>query len=246
MGVTIVQEAPLPSQCLQPGPAVDSDHPAVVELSRSLVADRDGDIDKAISLYYWSRDRIRYNPYNLELSVEGLSASRTLATGEGWCVAKAILLAALCRAAGIPARLGYADVRNHLSTERLRQAMQTDVFYFHGYTSIYLQGRWVKATPAFNVELCDKFGLRPLEFDGLEDSLYHEFDVAGKRHMEYLNDRGEYLEPPLEEMIAVFRRHYPAMMEHRAAPETGDLQRADWESDVAREVAEPSTARDSG
>ncbi len=225
-----------PDRCLQPGATVDSDHPGVVELAETLTRVGAGDVDNAVSLYYWTRDRIRYNPYALDISVEGLRASRTLEEGEGWCVPKAILLAALCRAAGIPARLGYADVRNHLSTERMRQAMQTDVFYFHGYTSIYLEGHWVKATPAFNIELCDKFSLRPLEFDGRQDSLYHPFDLAGHRHMEYLHDRGEYLEPPVEEMLALFRSHYPGLMALPGDPGAPALPAARWHDDVDREV----------
>ena len=99
-----------------------------------------------------------------------MRASAVLATGYGWCVTKAALLAAAARAAGIPARLGFADVRNHLSTERMRATMATDVFVWHGYTELWLQGAWRKATPAFNVELCERFGLLPLEFDGRNDS----------------------------------------------------------------------------
>jgi transglutaminase-like putative cysteine protease len=227
---------PRPDQCLQPGPTVDSDHPAVVTLAGSLARAGADDVEKAVSFYYWTRDRIRYNPYALDISIEGLRASRTLEAGEGWCVAKAILLAALCRAAGIPARLGYADVRNHLSTERMRRVMQTDVFYFHGYTSIHLKGRWVKATPAFNIELCDKFDLRPLEFDGLQDSLYHPFDLSGHRHMEYLHDRGEYLEPPIGEMQALFRKHYPGLQSSKTDTGESSLTAAEWENDVDREV----------
>jgi transglutaminase-like putative cysteine protease len=215
---------------------VDADHPAVAALARQLSEPGGSDLRNAVTLYYWVRDQIRYNPYALDISSNGLSASQTLAQGEGWCVPKAILLAALCRAAGIPARLGYADVRNHLSTERLRQAMQTDVFYFHGYTSIYLEEQWVKATPAFNVELCEKFGLHPLEFNGREDSLYHEFDVAGNRHMEYINERGEYIEPPIEEMLELFSEHYPDMVTAGGSPTDQGLQSADWNEDVAREV----------
>lgn len=51
-------------------------------------------------------------------------------------------------------------------------------------TAIHLDGRWVKSTPAFNIELCEKFGLRPAEFDGAADSIYHPFELAGNRHME--------------------------------------------------------------
>jgi hypothetical protein len=112
--------------------------------------------------------------------------------------------------------------------------MQTDVFYFHGYTSLFLEGRWVKATPAFNIELCEKFALRPLEFNGREDSLYHEYDVAGNRHMEYLKDRGEYLDLPFDDLMATMRAHYPGML----APGTTDAEATadSWDADVAREV----------
>ncbi|MEE4144626.1 MAG: transglutaminase family protein [Halieaceae bacterium] len=225
---------PSPEQCLAPGRFIDSAHPSVVALATSLSDPAAGEVANAVSLYYWVRDQVRYNPYLVDTSADAYLASVTLAQGEGWCVPKALLLAALCRAGGIPARVGYADVRNHLSTERLRQSMQTDVFYFHGYTSLYLEGRWVKATPAFNIELCQKFALRPLEFNGREDSLYHEFDVAGNRHMEYLNDRGEYLDLPFEELMATMRAHYPGML---TAGDSGAGPHADsWDADVAREV----------
>jgi transglutaminase-like putative cysteine protease len=221
---------------LQPSQCIDSGHPAIVELAQSLIDTEQGDLENAVTLYYWVRDEIRYNPYALGITVESFLASTTLQAGESWCVPKAILLAALCRAAGIPARVGFADVRNHLSTERLRAAMDTDVFYFHGYTSIYLNERWVKATPAFNIELCEKFGLHPLEFDGREDSLYHEFDVAGNRHMEYLNDRGEYLDLPFDELSAVFREHYPSMFADKGQDSDALPDSDSWDADVAREV----------
>jgi transglutaminase-like putative cysteine protease len=222
---------------LQPSRFIDSDHPAISALAASLTDPAADDIDNALVLYYRVRDGLRYDPYNVGFSPDDYLASTTLAAGRGWCVPKALVLAALCRAAGIPARVGYADVRNHMSTERLRQAMQTDVFYFHGYTSLFLQGRWVKATPAFNIELCEKIGLRPLEFNGREDSLYHEYDLAGNRHMEYLNDRGEHLDLPYEEMMAVMQAHYPSLMNAHTGNGDAPLAGADWEADVAREAS---------
>ncbi len=219
---------------LRPSTCINSDSLVIQALSRALVEPNLPPLDNAVALYYWVRDNIRYNPYSVERSQKALMASHTVETGEAWCVPKAVLLAALCRAAGIPARVGFADVRNHLSTERLRAAMGTDVFYFHGYSAIYLNGRWVKATPAFNPSLCQKFGLRPLEFNGLEDSLYHEFDSAGNRHMEYLLDRGEFLDVPYDELIAVYQKHYPALFDEK----TQTLPHAsDWLGDVARETS---------
>ena len=224
---------------LQPGPCVNSEAPAIIELALSLTDPGKTDQENAVSLYYHVRDKYRYNPYAMGASREDWRATEVLKAGEGWCVPKAVLLAALCRASGIPARLGFADVVNHLSTERLRENMKTDIFYFHGYCSIFINGSWVKATPAFNLSLCEKFNLRPLEFDGTQDSLYHEFDQSGNRHMEYVNDRGEYPDVPYEEIMEVFSKHYPGMM--AAAADSSDAAAnipdpSQWEEDVEREI----------
>ena len=216
------------TQHLAPTEIIDSDHPEVMALSSDVTRGVEGDRERAVALYYAVRDRIRYDPYRIEATAQGLSASRALEQGFGFCMNKAVLLAATCRAAGIPARLGYADVRNHLSTERLREAMKTDVFYYHGYTSIWIHGQWVKATPAFNLSLCEKFGLLPLEFDGRADSINHPFDRHGNRHMEYLQFRGEYDDLPLAEIRDMFRERYPAM---------AGLWSASFDMDVDSEVA---------
>ena len=222
---------------LEPSLTVNSLDPAIKICADELLDPKANPVENAQRLYYWVRDKIRYNPYGLDLAPAMLSASCTLKSGEGWCVSKSILLAALCRYAGIPARLGFADVRNHLSTERLRTAMGTDIFYFHGYTSLYLEGRWVKATPAFNIELCEKFGLKPLEFNGREDSLYHEYDNAGNRHMQYLHDRGEFLDVPLDEMTAVFKEKYAPALSHQVDKPSAILDSAQWDGDVADEIS---------
>jgi transglutaminase-like putative cysteine protease len=136
-------------------------------------------------------------------------ASVCVIRGEHWCVPKAALLAACARALGIPARVGYADVKNHLTTPQLTQKMGTDLFVFHGYTELLLEGRWVKATPAFNLTLCQKFRVKPLEFDGREDSLFHPFDEDNRRHMEYVRDRGAFADVPVETIKRVFAETYP-------------------------------------
>jgi transglutaminase-like putative cysteine protease len=166
------------------------------------------DREKAIRLFYAVRDGIRYNPYLWSVAPEAFRASAISAVTAAFCIPKAILLAAAGRAAGVPSRLGFADVRNHLSSPQLREQMRTDVFVFHGYTEFHLDGRWVKATPAFNLGLCEKFGVRPLEFDGRSDSLYHPFDVEGRRHMEYVRDRGTFTDFPFEKMVAALKEAY--------------------------------------
>ena len=213
-----------------PTRTIESEHADVARFARECAGDADSDTEQAIRLYYRVRDQIRYDPYRIDLSIEGMKASRTLESGHGWCVSKAVLLAASCRAIGIPARLGFADVRNHLSTERMRQRMATDIFYWHGYTEMLLRGKWVKATPAFNIELCEKFRLLPLEFDGENDSLYHPYDADGNRHMEYVNHRGVYADLPLEEIIETFQEKY-SFTGRRSA-----LSQESFDRDVANET----------
>lgn len=213
---------------LEPTDIIDSDHPEVAAFAREHSGGESDPRAAAVKVYYAVRDGIRYDPYGAGTDVESMRASSVLAAGRGWCVTKAVLLTAACRSLGIPARLGFADVRNHLSTERLREAMKTDIFYYHGYSSIYLGERWLKATPAFNVELCEKFRLLPLEFDGTEDSLYHAFDVDGRKHMEYIRDRGEFADVPLEDLQRTLREKYPSM--------ALGFEGADFEGDVARET----------
>ena len=196
------------NHALAPTPTIDCDDAKVIAFATEHAG---GELDpraQAVRLYYAVRDGIRYDPYALVLTIPGLKASRSLELGRAWCVPKAIVLAAACRALGIPARLGFADVKNHLSTERMRRTMKTDVFYWHGYTAIELGGQWVKATPAFNIELCKKFRMKPLEFDGFEDSIYHPFDLDGHQHMEYLRFHGEFDDLPFDRMINAFAAHY--------------------------------------
>jgi len=215
---------------LRPTDLIDSDHPAVLAFATGHGRGSD-DRERAVSLYYAVRDGFRYDPYRIDLSPRGMRASTVLDNGYGWCVPKATLLAAACRALGIPARVGFADVRNHLSTERMRQVMKTDVFFWHGYTDILIGGAWRKATPAFNLELCERFDLLPLEFDGTADSLYHPFDRHGHRHMEYVNQRGSFDDVPLAQMTADFARLYP-----RWVPKQAEMLGADFLADAARET----------
>ncbi len=193
-------------------PTINFDDRTVMEYASAVSGTSADPVEQAVNLFYAVRDDIRYDPYSVDLSPEGLSASATLKKGRGWCVAKAILLAACCRAVKIPARLGFADVRNHLSTERLLKSLKTDVFFWHGYTSIYLSGNWIKATPAFNIALCERFGIKPLNFDGENDAIIHPYDLQGKKHMEYLNYRGEFPDVPINEIMETFFREYPGAL----------------------------------
>ncbi|WP_422843800.1 transglutaminase-like domain-containing protein [Acidovorax sp. M2(2025)] len=220
---------------LAPTPLIDSDSPAVQAFAAEHARGAT-DRERAVALYLAVRDGFRYDPYRIDLSPHGMKASSVLANGYGWCVPKAALLTAACRAAGIPARMGFADVRNHLSTERMRETMKTDLFIWHGYADIWLDGQWRKATPAFNIELCDRFGLLPLEFDGAHDSIYHPFDKSGQRHMEYVHQRGAFDDLPLARIVADFQTVYGGWL--GGGGTTSALHGASFDADVAREAVQ--------
>lgn len=214
---------------------IDSDHPAVVAYA-ARVAGQGGDRERALRLYYAVRDDLRYDPYNTPMRREAYRASTTLAAGHGYCVNKAGLMAAVCRTIGLPARVGYADVRNHMTTKRLSELMGNDVFYYHGYTEVWLEGRWVKATPAFNRELTERFGLKPLDWDGVTDSLYHPFDLSGRRHMEYLAYRGVFADIPFDEIRSAFRHYYPRMTRAQEEMPLGGTLGGDFGAEGAAEA----------
>jgi transglutaminase-like putative cysteine protease len=220
---------------LAPGQFIDSDAAAVVDFAREATAGADDEIDRVLRLYRAVRDGIIYDPYIDFADPANYRASSVLAAGRGFCVGKAALLAASARVIGIPARVGYADVRNHLTSPWLYEQFKTDVFMWHSYADLELDGRWVKATPAFNRSLCERVGLKPLDFDGRSDSLFHPFDVSGRRHMEYLKDRGTFADVPLDTILADFRLHYPGLMNDGG--HSGDFQ-SEARADLGTE-AEP-------
>ncbi|NQD95764.1 transglutaminase family protein [Pseudomonas sp. CrR25] len=209
---------------LDPGRFIDSDHPAVAEFAEQACGDQRTPREQAVALYYAVRDGIRYNPYVFSRDPETLKASHALLSGESYCVPKAALLAACARHCGIPARIGLADVRNHLATPRLLELLRSEVFAMHGYTELHLDGRWVKATPAFNQALCRLFEVAPLEFDGLTDSVFHPFNQQGQRYMEYLVDHGQFADLPEPLFFAHLQHCYPHLFETDSWFLRGDLQ----------------------
>ena len=168
-------------------------------------------VERASLLYRAVRDEIHYDPYVDYTDPETYRASSVLAKGHGYCVGKASLYVALCRASGIPARLGLADVKNHLATPRLLEAVDTDVFAYHGYVEIMPGREWVKATPTFNVSLCERLGVPPLEFSGESDALLQPFDAQGREFMSYIAQHGTFFDVPAKFLIGEMVRLYPKL-----------------------------------
>jgi transglutaminase-like putative cysteine protease len=221
---------------------VDSDHPDVIAFAEEATAGATTEREKAVALFYAVRDGIRYDSYVISSDgPDAYRASTVVRNKVSYCIPKSVLLCAAARAVGLTARLGFADVRNHLNSPKLRERLGgTDLFVWHGYTEFLLEARgdggcppdkggvsrqrkWVKVTSAFNIELCDRFGVLPLEFDGEHDALLHPYTADGRDHMEYVRERGSFDELPLDEILEEFRVTYPGMF--GAAPADDDAFR---------------------
>lgn len=213
---------PEPSEeYLKPTAFFDHDHPKIREFAERTTAGARDAREIAIKAFYAVRDAIRYDPYRITDRRDAYRASDVLETGAAYCIPKASLLTAVARRCGIPTAVGLSDVTNHLCSQRLLDAMGgKDLFLHHGYAVMFIDGRWVKAAPAFNIELCDKFDVVPTEFDGAGDALFQEFDKRGRRHMEYVSNHGIWSDLPFERIHDDFTSYYGPEIWERCRAET--------------------------
>lgn len=185
---------------LKPTPAIDCETGSIKEKAQELTSGQEKMAEKTKSLFYFVRDEIKYNPFSPRYLPEHYRASTILDRGEGYCVQKAVLLAALARAIGIPARLRFANIRNYLPFGKLAEIMETNLFVYHGYDELYIEGKWVKATPTFDLKMCQDHRIIPVEFDGKKDALFHSHNQDGELQIEYVRDHGHYQALPLGEI----------------------------------------------
>ncbi|NHJ24503.1 MAG: transglutaminase family protein [Candidatus Lokiarchaeota archaeon] len=194
---------------LEPTYFIDSDSEYIKNLAQKITQNAKNKKKKAIKIFYWTRDTIYYDPYESFASRKSwYKASNTAKRGKGWCVQKAVVLTALGRALGIPSRLHFADIRNYKISEKQKNIMHTDVFIYHGFTELFMDGKWVKLTPAFNKELCIKFSLPIVEFDGTNDAILSAYTLNGEKYIEYLADRGPEIDLPFKRIFKAFFEYY--------------------------------------
>ncbi|HQO65079.1 MAG TPA: transglutaminase-like domain-containing protein [Syntrophorhabdus sp.] len=185
---------------LEPTFFIDCDEAIIKEKSQELAGCSNKDLEKALRIFYFVRDQIRYNVYSSRSADSDFKASHILKKGEGYCVQKAVLLVALARAVHIPARLRFAEIRIYETARSLAEKRGSNVFPCHGLTDLYVDGRWVKATPTYNLEYCRKAGIAPVEFNGQSDALLPLTTVDGKPNVEYIEDYGFFHDLPLEQI----------------------------------------------
>ncbi len=200
-----------PDNYLAPTKFLDFEDPIVRSFTEKAIDGKKTDLEKAVALFYAVRDQIRYDAFRIKFQEKYFTASNVVRDGAAFCIPKAVLLAATARAVGIPSAIGLSDVVNHFTTPKLKSLMgDCDVFIHHGYATLWLEGKWVKAAPAFNSELCDRFGVSPTEFNGKSHALLQEYDSERNLRMEYLKDHGHWSDLPYERIHSDFAGYYPA------------------------------------
>ncbi len=206
---------PMNSNYLDPTYFIDCKHPDVLEYARTRTEGGTTDTEKTRALFHAVRDGFFYDPYYLDFRREALVASTILKKRTAYCIEKAVLLCAVLRAVEIPARLNFGNVKNHIAVDRLTEILKTNVLVFHGCTEVFLNGKWIKITPAFNKGLCKKLGVPVLDFDGENDAVFQQYSDDGSVFMEYVHDYGSFADMPYDLGFSEIQRHYP----HIAIPE---------------------------
>ncbi len=190
---------------LKPTYFIDYNQPLIKEKVAFLIKDSKTNIEKAIKLFYFVRDSIKYNPYSPWEKEEYYKSSEILKRGYGYCIQKAVLLCSMLRCADIPCKLIFVDIKNYKAPEKLTKLFG-NTYHFHGYCGVFLNNKWIAAAPTFNIEMCEKFGYKPTEFNGKDDALLHKYNQNNELTFEYVNFRGEFDDLPFNTIMAGFKK----------------------------------------
>ncbi|MDD7910804.1 MULTISPECIES: transglutaminase-like domain-containing protein [Stappiaceae] len=194
----------------QPGEVLDYLDPGVQNYVKHALGRKDhSDRSVAVTLYYKIRDGIFYEVFGTDISKDGLKASGIINAGRGFCLHKAILYAACCRAASVPCRVVASKVQNHITTPSLEKLVGGKVF-LHWYNEVKVDGQWLKTAPVFNSLLCKLYKIEPLEFDGFSDAV-HQPHTKG-RSMEYLGEPTRFSNPKHSELVCLVQSQHPLMV----------------------------------
>ena len=159
---------PLERIFLKPDPFIQSDNEKIQELSRTIISSRPGadSLQQARLLMEWVHRNIEKRPV---LSMP--NALSTLENRVGDCNEHAMLMAALARAAGIPARVEAGVV--YLKGR----------FYYHAWNLLYL-GRWITVDSLFGQLPADVTHIRFVT--GSQQQQLDLIGIIGKVQLEVL------------------------------------------------------------
>jgi transglutaminase-like putative cysteine protease len=193
---------------LQPTETIECDHPRIIALANKITGGAEDDHEKARRLFLWVRDQVAYNLFNPFFLLEHYKATAILDRGRGYCVQKAMVLCTLARASGIPSRLIFADIKNHLLPKKYVELADTNLFVYHCYTDMHLGGEWIQMTPAFDQKLCKDMGYPLVDFDGRHNAIFPPTDDKGRKFVEYVHHHGAFADIPLQPMLKAWEETY--------------------------------------
>ena len=196
-----------PSLYLQETSFIDIGNRNLRKRTRELVAGVNELRERVKIIFFFVRDEIKYNPYTSFLQPEDYVASEILRRGEGFCIPKASLFTAMMRILEIPAKLYFADIRNHKVPAKLK-AVMGDLFIYHCYCGVLLEGQWLKLAPTFNREMFDLIRVQVNDFDGFHDALLPPTNLDGELYVEYVRDRGDAPDIPFSRIVNAFNDFY--------------------------------------
>jgi hypothetical protein len=89
------------------------------------------------------------------------------------------------------------------------EVMKTNLFSCHGYGKLYIGGKWVKATLAFDLVTFQEKRIRPVEFDAEHDAIFHAHNLDGELHIEYVRESGCFYGVPVDVILDNWGQVYP-------------------------------------
>jgi transglutaminase-like putative cysteine protease len=186
---------------------VESEHPAIVARVRELDLLRLPLRERAARLFDHVRNDVRYE-FMAKFTPDDYLASRILEANQGFCVQKAVLLAALGRAAEIPTAIVLCDMRDHALPEKVIRAIGTNVMYHHGLNAFHIDGAWLTVDASLDPKFLDKKRYPHTAFHGTADALLAATTTDGARAAEYVTFHGRYADLPFEQTTAAFTAGY--------------------------------------
>jgi transglutaminase-like putative cysteine protease len=196
------------SEYLKPTELIDSDHPDVVAAARRLTQGCASDEEKLGRIYAYVRDM----PYDILRAFRDLAegkrrASDVLAAGHAFCMGKASSFAALCRAAGIPARIGFQQLDcpdKPFMSEEVRRLWGDRPLPWHSLGEAWLGGKWLKLDATIDSAAAEAKG-RPYtrQFDGEHDIPTVEGPILRdlESHADYPREVAEWYETMAREVM---------------------------------------------
>jgi transglutaminase-like putative cysteine protease len=166
---------------------IDRDHPVVRATAERVTAGATG-AEAVARLFAFVRDEIRYDMAPVIADRTDWTASATIERGYGFCQQKAVALAALVRAAGIPSGVGFENLLDHKIPPAYVEHIGSQVLPYHGFTLVRVDDEWQRVDATLDRALCERKNYRLVEYEPDGDCVLPATDRGGRPHFEHLDE----------------------------------------------------------